>query len=60
MKYSPTKFFGAWLTNLQHHIFRDWSAAKTEHNRRALNQAITRAENERCQARMRVISCPVD
>ncbi|MBM0744158.1 hypothetical protein JOY44_21500 [Phormidium sp. CLA17] len=58
MKYSPTKPFRAWFTNLQHHIFRDWSAAKTERNRRALNQAIIRAENELCQARMRVIAIP--
>lgn len=60
MKYSSTKPFGAWFTNLQHHIFRDWSAAKTERNRRALNQRIIRAEKELCQARMRVLSCPVD
>jgi len=60
MKYSPTKPFRAWFTNLQHHIFRDWSATKTERNWRALNQAIIRAENELCQARMRVLSCPVD
>ena len=58
MKHSPTKLFGAWLTNLQDHIFRDWSASKTERNRRALNQAIIRAENELCQARMRVIAIP--
>jgi len=58
MKYSPTKPFGTWFTNLRHHLFRDWFTAKTERKRRALKQAIARAENNLCQARTRVITIP--
>ncbi|MDJ0707835.1 MAG: hypothetical protein QNJ46_31555 [Leptolyngbyaceae cyanobacterium MO_188.B28] len=45
-------------TGLRRHLFRDWSAAKTERKRRQLNRAIAKAENDIRQARYRVIAIP--
>lgn len=58
MKHSSTKSLRVWFTDLQRHLFRDWSATKTERKRRALRQALTRAENDLCQARARVVAIP--